>query len=76
MDAYVDWRQHGLTVREAYERWTGARVPDAGSAYLAYRAALDREERAAHRYAGLVTGSAAPRVPVSPNRKSDQRARP
>jgi hypothetical protein len=55
VDAYVDWREERATVWDAYARWTSAPVPDSLLAFSAYRAALDREERAAHVYAELMT---------------------
>jgi hypothetical protein len=55
VDAYVDWREESATVWDAYARWTNARPPDSPLAFSAYRAALDREERAAHVYAELMT---------------------
>jgi len=55
VDAYVDWREERATVWDAYGRWTSAPVPDSPLAFSAYRAALDREERAAHVYAELMT---------------------
>ena len=55
VDAYVDWRDERACVWDAYARWTNAPVPDSLLAFSAYRAALDREERAAHVYAELMT---------------------
>lgn len=55
VEAYVDWREERATVWDAYARWTSAPVPDAPLAFSAYLAALDREERAAHVYAELMT---------------------
>jgi hypothetical protein len=55
VDAYVDWREERATVWDAYARWTSAPVPDCPLAFCAYQAALDREERAAHVYAELMT---------------------
>jgi len=55
VDAYVDWREERATVWDAYGRWTSARAPDSPLAFSAYCAALDREERAAHVYAELMT---------------------
>jgi hypothetical protein len=55
IDAYVDWREERASVWDAYSRWTSAPVPDSQLAFSAYRAALDREERAAHVYAELMT---------------------
>jgi hypothetical protein len=55
VDAYVDWSEERATVWDAYARWTSAPPPDSRLAFSAYRAALDREERAAHVYAELMT---------------------
>jgi hypothetical protein len=55
VDAYVDWREERAAVWDAYARWSNAPVPDCSLAFTAYRAALDREERAAHVYAELMT---------------------
>jgi hypothetical protein len=55
VDAYVDWHEERATVWDAYARWTSASAPDSRLAFSAYRAALDREERAAHMYAELMT---------------------
>ena len=55
VDAYVDWQEERATVCDAYAHWTIAPVPDCRLAFSAYQAALDREERAAHVYAELVT---------------------
>jgi hypothetical protein len=52
--AYVDWREECLAVRRAYASWTGADSGDAAGAYIAYNAALDREEAAAIAYADLI----------------------
>jgi hypothetical protein len=54
VDAYVDWREECATVRDAYERWRRAAAVGAGSAFAAYRAAVDREERAADIYAEVM----------------------
>jgi hypothetical protein len=70
VDAYVDWREECATVRDAYERWGRALAADAGSAFAAYRAAVDREERAADIYAELMGRLAAAcpvRSPAGPN---------
>jgi hypothetical protein len=66
VDAYVDWREECLGVRDAYDRWTHAPKVDAASAFAAYRAALDREERASEIYAGLI-GRVAVCKRASPN---------
>ena len=55
IDAYVDWREERASVWDAYARWTSAPVADSPLAFSAYRAALDREECAAHVYAELMT---------------------
>ena len=54
MDAYLDWREECAAVWAASERWVGASVGDAPMAAAAYRAALDREERASDVYADLM----------------------
>lgn len=55
IDAYVAWREASAAARDAYEGWTWALSGDGLLAFAAYRAALDREERAAEVYAGIVT---------------------
>jgi hypothetical protein len=56
MDAYVDWREACAAVRDAYRDWDIAVREDAGFAFMAYLATLDREERAARRYGRLIMG--------------------
>lgn len=53
VDSYVEWREECETVRTAYDRWIQSEHSKRGLAYEAYRAALDREEKAAdvHRLA-------------------------
>jgi hypothetical protein len=53
-DAYVDWREESAEVWDAYERWAHAPDIDAAGAFVAYRAALDREESASHAYADVL----------------------
>ena len=65
VDAYVDWREEGAAVWHAYERWTCAPRAEALFAFAAYEAALDREERAADVYAGLVMQVAAAAAPLA-----------
>ena len=60
VDAYVDWREESNEVWDAYERWRRAPAADAPFAFSAYCAAVDREERASHVYAELMTSAAAP----------------
>jgi hypothetical protein len=50
IDSYVEWREECETVETAYERWTQSERSEHGLAYTAYRAALDREEKAAAIY--------------------------
>jgi hypothetical protein len=54
MEAYVSWREACLQVTDAYGSWATETGPGATSAFGWYMAALDREERAAEVYAGLV----------------------
>jgi hypothetical protein len=54
VERYVVWREESRTVRLAYERWCGAERPTRSLAYAAYRAALEREERAAWDYAAHI----------------------
>jgi anti-sigma-K factor RskA len=58
-DAYVDWREERAAVWLAYDGWTSAPTADAAVAFAVYRAALDREERAAEVYGRLVMQLAA-----------------
>lgn len=47
IETYVEWREESEAVAPAYERWTGAERSDRALAYAAYRATLEREEKAA-----------------------------
>jgi hypothetical protein len=58
IDAYVDWREECVSVSEAYELWADTPAGEAGLAFAAYRAALDREERASQTYAYRLMGMA------------------
>jgi hypothetical protein len=53
-DAYIDWREECVAVEDAYRRWAGADELDAEFAFAAYRAGLDREERASTHYGELL----------------------
>ena len=53
--AYSAWRCECAAVRAAYRRWASAAMRDA--CFAAFRVALDREERAAARYARLLSRS-------------------
>ena len=57
--AYVDWREERTAVWLAYDGWTSAPTADAAVAFAAYRAALDRAERAVEVYGRLVMQLAA-----------------
>jgi hypothetical protein len=52
---YVDWREESAGVWAAFDRWANTHGADAGTAFSAYRAALDREECAARAYADLLS---------------------
>jgi hypothetical protein len=52
--AYSEWRSECAAVRASYRRWVGARGEEERSAFSDYRSALDREERAAGRFARLM----------------------
>jgi hypothetical protein len=54
IEAYVSWREACLQVKDAYCSWASETGLGATSAFGRYMAALDREERAAEVYAGLV----------------------
>jgi len=54
--AYSDWKRECAAVRDAYGRWGRLAKRDARYGFAAYRAALDREERAADSYARLLRG--------------------
>jgi hypothetical protein len=53
-DAYTEWREECVALEDAYRRWASALEPDAELAFAAYRAGLDREERASALYRELV----------------------
>ena len=52
--AYGEWRSECAAVRASYRQWVGARREEEPSAFSDYRSALDREERAAKRFARLM----------------------
>ena len=56
-DAYSAWRRECIAVHGAYRRWARAATSDARFAFVAYRVALDREERAADLYAQLLSNA-------------------
>jgi hypothetical protein len=50
IESYVEWREGCADLHGAYRRWALSEPRDRGLAFGAYRAALDREEKAAHAY--------------------------
>jgi hypothetical protein len=50
----VSWRSESARVRAAYARWLEAPPSDRAPAFAAYRAAVDREERAAAEHLAYV----------------------
>jgi hypothetical protein len=55
MAAYTQWREECAAVRAAYRRWIRAGAAERPYAFADYNAALDREERAARRYARFMS---------------------
>jgi hypothetical protein len=53
--AYIDWREECAALEAAYRNWVSAEASDAELAFAAYRAALDREQRASVIYGELVS---------------------
>jgi len=53
-DRYLDWRAESDAVCEAYGHWSTASAAQGADSFAAYRAALDREERAARVYSTVV----------------------
>jgi malonyl CoA-acyl carrier protein transacylase len=47
VEGYVQWREGCADLHSAYQRWADSGPHDRDLAFLAYRAALDREEKAA-----------------------------
>jgi hypothetical protein len=54
LESYVSWREACEEVRAAYQRWGASKPPQRTLAFGWYRAALDREERAAQVHSKLV----------------------
>jgi hypothetical protein len=50
VERYVDWLEERDHLRDAYRRWTVSGDLDRDLAFRAYRAALEREEKAADAY--------------------------
>jgi hypothetical protein len=53
VESYVEWREECQSLEIAYARWARSKRAGRNLAFAAYRAALDREEKAAHVF-GLV----------------------
>jgi hypothetical protein len=47
LESYVCWREASEDVRNAYRRWADCQPQERGLGFATYRAALEREERAA-----------------------------
>ena len=54
MDGYVAWREESAAVEATYRNWQAARRQEEALAFIAYCAALDREEHAAEHYRRLI----------------------
>jgi hypothetical protein len=50
MERYVEWREECIAVGDAYANWTSAPPDESELPFVAYRAALDREQSAAAVY--------------------------
>jgi hypothetical protein len=48
IESWVRWRESCEAVHSAYARWQQCEASERGLAFEAYRAALDREDQAAH----------------------------
>lgn len=53
--AYAEWHRHAHRVRGAYDAWRIADRTERARRYAAYLEELDREQRAAERYAVALT---------------------
>lgn len=54
IELYVEWREECSAVQCSYEQWHEASREDRPAAFVAYKAALDREERASDAYAAFI----------------------
>jgi len=50
VDRYVEWREECQALDSAYDDWARSKRSERGIAFATYRAALDREEKAASDY--------------------------
>jgi hypothetical protein len=55
IDLYLDWREEAAGVADAYATWADAPADEKGPCFVAYLAAIDREEAAARSYADVVS---------------------
>ena len=51
IDLYLDWREEAAAVADAYTLWADATADDKAARFVAFTAAIDREEAAARSYA-------------------------
>jgi hypothetical protein len=51
IDLYLDWREEATAVADAYALWADATAGDKAARFVAFTAAIDREEAAARSYA-------------------------
>jgi hypothetical protein len=54
IDLYLDWREEASAVADAYARWADATADDRAALFVAFTAAIDREEAAARTYAAAL----------------------
>jgi len=54
LDLYLDWREEAAAVGDTYALWARAPGHDRAARFVAYTAAIDREEAAALSYAAAV----------------------
>lgn len=54
LDGYVAWREENAAAEAAYRNWVRAGREEQALAFVAYSAALDREEYAAAEYQRLI----------------------
>lgn len=54
IDLYLDWREEAAAAADAYALWTDATWDDRAAHFVAFMAAIDREEAAALSYAAAV----------------------
>ena len=54
IDLYLDWREEAAAVADAYALWADATGDERAGRFVAFTAAIDREEAAALSYAAAV----------------------